>query len=168
MSQVEGTPGFFPGVGLCIFASGIDAVTVFVSGFGVFFCFCVCLVWARFFSVMVELCWTMLVTEDLHRKRSIEMVEMRAMSLGELFTIQRLIKEYCVQEGWVNRRTGVVLTPTAIDLYDFNYNHICVATVPDGATLEVAEAQFLGKGWTVRRSDASRTIAEGVVKESED
>ncbi len=110
----------------------------------------------------------MLVTEDLHRKRSIEMVEMRAMSLGELFTIQRLIKEYCVQEGWVNRRTGVVLTPTAIDLYDFNYNHICVATVPDGATLEVAEAQFLGKGWTVRRSDASRTIAEGVVKESED
>ncbi|CAE8715300.1 unnamed protein product [Polarella glacialis] len=97
-------------------------------------------------------------------------VEMRAMRLRELQNLGRLIEACCEAGSWLDQRSGQLLKPGNVNLYNLNYFVICPCTVPEGVLLCCSgiDTRKAVPGQRVVQSDpnsrnADNVLAEGVI-----
>lgn len=95
--------------------------------------------------------------------------EERAMSIKELSGLRALIKRLCVEDLWVDPRTGQKLQPSGVNLYHFNYHYMSPATVQGVVLLRGLEGEGYVEGQVFRQADPDRQWlrpqAEGLVKQ---
>lgn len=96
------------------------------------------------------------------KQRSIEDPSQRAMLLTELQQIHALIRSLCNDEAWTDLMTGKALTPSKVNLYNFDYFVISPRTVPDGVVVCGLTHQQYKKNQVLQQFNGDgKLIAEG-------